>query len=221
MTNLQAKMTNIAREVQRFLDSDASIRKDIARGIINVRSLAVYIQKSLKLNSGLDSIISAIRRYDSSGSDGQSFAKALSLIRDAKITTRNHVSIIALVKDASVQQMLPRLFSLIDYSRGEVLRIIQAEELIKVVVDQKNVASVLALFHKDKIKNVERNLGEINMRLDPISSKVRGVLALLDSELANNEVNIVESMSCVPELIWFIDEKELLKAHQAFLELIK
>lgn len=213
-------MTNVAKEVHRFLDHDNAVRKDLGRGLINVRALAAFIQRQLGLNSGLDAIISAIRRYEISDKEDKVFSRAIQIVRHAKLSTKNHVSIISLVKDSSVQQLLPRLFSIIDYARGEVLRIIQAEELLKVVVDQKNVSAVIALFPKDKVKGIERDLAEINMRLDPVSSKVPGVLAILDTELANNNVNIVETMSCVPELLWFIDEKDLLKAHQTFLELI-
>ena len=89
----------------------------------------------------------------------------------------------------------------------------------EVIVDQKNVAKVTDIF-RNKVMKTEHNLAEINMKLAPVSAKVPGVLAMLDTELANNNVNIVETISCVPEVLWFIDQKDLLKAHQTFLELI-
>ena len=152
-------MTNISKAVHRFIDQDSTIRRDLGREIINIRSLAKYMQPQLGVKADIDAIISAIRRYELDNREEKRFERAVSIIKDAKISTKNHISIIALVKDSSVQALLPKLFSLIDYGRGEVLRIIQAEELIKIVVDQKNVVAVLDLFPKSKIKNVEKNLG--------------------------------------------------------------
>lgn len=214
-------MTNISREVQRILDHDTAIRRDLSRGLINKRALALYMQKQLQLRESVDAIISAIRRYEAEIKEGEHFAKARSLIKNARISTRTEIAIIALVKDADVQELLPKLFSLIHYERGEVIRIIQAEESIKVIVDEKNVAKVVEMFQRGKVLKIERKLAELNMRLTEISAKVPGVLAILDTELANNSINIVETCSCVPELLWFLDQKDLLKAHKAFLELIE
>ncbi len=214
-------MTNITREVQRILDHDIAIRRNLARGLINKRALAIYIQKQLQLREGVDAIISAIRRYEAEIKEEEHFAKARSLIKNAKISTRTEIAIIALVKDAYVQESLPKLFSLIHYDRGEVIRIIQAEESTKIIVDEKNVTKVVEMFQKSKILKIEHKLAELNMRLTEVSAKVPGVLAILDTELANNNINIVETCSCVPELLWFFDQKDLLKAYKAFLELIE
>ncbi len=214
-------MTNISRDVQRILDHDTAIRRDLGRGLINKRALAVYMQKQLQLRESVDAIISGIRRYEAELKEEEHFAKARSLIKNARISTRTEIAIIAFVKDADVQGLLPKLFSLIHYERGEVIRIIQAEESIKVIVDEKNVAKVVEMFQRGKVLKIEHKLAELNMRLTEISAKVPGVLAILDTELANNNINIVETCSCVPELLWFLDQKDLLKAHKAFLELIE
>ncbi|MBI3050978.1 hypothetical protein HYY74_00815 [Candidatus Woesearchaeota archaeon] len=214
-------MANISKSVHRFVEQDLALRKDLSRGIVNIRSAAAYIKSQARLSASIDAVISALRRIESGSKDAEPrFSKAITLIRNAKITTRNHIAIIALKKDSSVQEAIPRLFSLIDYSRGEALRIIQAEELLKVVVDQRNAAAVSELFTKNKIIHMEKNLAEVNVHLDPVSSKVPGILAIFNTELANRGINIVESMTCVPELLWFIDETDLLNAHQTFLELM-
>lgn len=214
-------MTNITKDVQRLLDHDTAIKRDLTRGIINKRALAQYIQKQLNINGNLDAIMSAIRRYETDLTEEEHFAKAGALIKNAKISTKTGIAIIALVKEQEVQELLPKLFTVIHYARGEVLRIIQAEESIKIIVDEKNVSKVVNIFKKSAVLKIEHNLGELNMMLGPVSAKVPGVLGILDTELANNNVNIVETMSCVPEVLWFVNQKELLKAHQTFLGLIE
>lgn len=214
-------MTNITKEIQRFIDNDTAIKRDLSRGIVNMRALAQYMQKQMHTNSSVDAIISAIRRYETNLDEEKRFAKAAELIKNAKISTKTGIAIIAMLKDPSVQELLPKLFAVIHYARGEVLRIIQAEESIKIIVDEKNVSKVIDIFKKNDVLKIEHNLGEINMKLVPASAKVPGILAILFTELANNSINVVESVSCVPELLWFIDQKDLLKAHQTFLGLIE
>ena len=214
-------MTNITREVQRFLDHDAAIRRDLARGIVNRRALASYVRKHLHAKAGIDAIISAIRRYETEAREEGLFAKAGALIRHAKVSTKTGIAIISLLKDSGVQEVLPRLFSAISYGRGEIIRIIQADESIKVIVDEKNVDKVTGMVNKSSVVSVKNNVAEINMRLTEISGKVPGVLAMLDTELANNSISILETCSCVPEVLWFFEQKDLLNAHKTFMELIE
>jgi hypothetical protein len=212
-------MTNISRAVERVIEHDTAIRRDLSRNLINKRALAVYLQKNIGIKGSIDAIISALRRYEPELKEENHFSKAIELIKNSKISTKTGIAMVALAKDSVVQQTLPRLFSVVQYSRGETLRIIQAEEEIKIVVDEKNVQNVEELFKKADVMKVEHNLAELSMRLTPISAKVPGILAILNVELADHGINIVETTSCVPELLWFIDEKDLLTAHQVFLEL--
>ncbi|MFH1308053.1 MAG: hypothetical protein ABIH72_04330 [archaeon] len=214
-------MTNTTRMVQRLLDHDVAIKRDLSRGVINKRALAQYIQKHLHTDESIDAVMSAIRRYEFDISEEKRFVNAGELIKNGKISTKTGIAIVVLVKEPSVQELLPKLFTAIQHTRGKILRIIQAEESIKIIVDEENISKVTNLFKKNDVLNIEHNLGEINMELAPTSAKVPGILAILFTELANNNINVVEAISCVPELLWFVNQKDLLKAHQTFLELIE
>lgn len=212
-------MTNTTRDVQRILYHDVVIRRGLSRGIINRKALAEYLG-STGISGTTDAIMSAIRRYEDEFKQEEKFATAETIIKDAKISTRTGIAIVAMAKDSSVQANIPKLFTIIHYDRGEALRVVQAEESIKVIVDERNVSKVAELMGQNKIIRTEKKLAEITMKLSPLSAKAPGVLAILNNELAANDINIVEAVSCVPELLWFIDQKDLLKAHQTFLELI-
>ena len=54
---------NIREKVWKFIDTDISIKKDLSRKVVNVRSLAKHILATQKLSTSLDAVISAIRRY--------------------------------------------------------------------------------------------------------------------------------------------------------------
>jgi len=57
------------------------------------------------------------------------------------------------------------------------------------------------------------------MHLHPEAVKTPGIIAVISNELAMNGINVMESMSCVPEMLWFVKEKDVLKAHNVLYQL--
>jgi len=212
-------MKNTVGEIWKFLDNNPCIKRDLSKGLINSRALAKYIVKTQNMDATLDAVISAIRRYDV-GKKDDIFLNARKLVSQTlNLSTRSGLAEIALIKDEDVQRSIPGLFDVIQYSRGEVLRIIQATESIKLIVDEKNIENVIAVFPKNKIISVNKNLAEINMHMAPKMIVTYGILAVIANELAINSVNILEVMTCLPEMILFVKEEDILKAYQILYQL--
>ena len=216
--NIQT-MKNTVGEVWKFLDNSPCIRNDLSQGLINVRALAKHILKQKKMDTTLDAIISAIRRYELNRQD-DFFTNTYKLIgQTINLSTRSAFAKITLVKDNDVQRLLPELFDAIKYARGDVLRVMQANESIKLLVDEKNLEDITEIFPKDKILKIEKNLAEINMNMHPKMQTTHGILAVITNELAINGINIVEIMSCFPEMLFFVKEQDVLKAYQVLYQL--
>ena len=211
-------MTNITHYVWKMLDNSPSIRRCMSQGLINTTALAKYIIKEKKIDGTLDAVSSAIRRYKFDRYD-EIFDTANKIVSFGELSSRSKLANIAVIKDAEIQELLPRIFSIIQYNRGDVLRIIQADEAIKILVNEKNLEKVKDLFPKKKIIKIDRNLAEINMHLHPEAVKTPGIIAVISNELAMNGVNVMESMSCVPEMLWFVKEKDVLKAYNVMYQL--
>jgi len=212
-------MTNITHNVWKILDNHPSIRRCMSQGLINTTALAKYIiQKNGQLNGGLDAVSSAIRRYKLERYD-DIFDTANKIVGFGELSTRGKLANIAVIKDAEIQEILPELFSIIHYNRGDVLRIIQADEAIKILVNEKNLEKVSNLFPKEKIIKIDKSLAEINMHLHPDAVITPGIIAVISNELAINGINVMESMSCVPEMLWFVKEKDVLKAYNVMFRL--
>jgi len=210
---------NIVKDVWRFLDSSPHITRMIQNGFINTRALAKHIIKEKKFNASLDAVISAIRRYELTKYDDVFGAAHKILYQTVNISTRSKLAVLSLQKEADIQRKLPELFAMIQYIRGDVLRISQANESIKLVFDMKNLDNVLALFPKSKIINVECDVAEINMLLHPKMQTTPGILAITSTELAINGINIVESVNCPPEMLMYVKENDLLKAYNVIHQL--
>ena len=204
---------NIIDEVNEVLNRNPCIRMNMGKGLINIRALARYIIKERKLETTLDAVISAIRRYEMK-SEEKLFENAYDIItKTIAISTKTPLASISLIKDTEVQGLLPKLFSIIHYNQGDVLRIIQADESIKIIVDEKNLENAKNLFPEGKINRIKRNLGEINAHMHPDGEHVLGIVAITLNELAINGINVQETMSCVPEVVCFVEEKDILKAY--------
>ena len=57
------------------------------------------------------------------------------------------------------------------------------------------------------------------MHMHPKMRTTQGILAAISNELAINGINIIEIMSCFPEMLFFVKEQDVLKAHQVLHQL--
>jgi aspartokinase len=212
-------MTNINQEVWKFIDKSPSIKRTMSYGLINKRALANYIKTQINLQTNLDAIISAIRRYNIENYDNLFLTAQKMITHTTDLSTRSNLVNVVLSKDTEIQKLIPEFFSIIKYDRGDVLRIIQADESIKVLINEKNLKKILKALPKEKILMIDENLAEINLHLTNEAKYTPGVLAIITNELALNGVSIVEVLSCFPELLWFVYQSDLLKAYNVLYQL--
>ena len=206
-------MSNIVQKVWRILDNSPSIRRDLSLGLINTSALARYLIKENKIDGTLDGVIGAIRRYDY-GKHKEIFSEAYSLLgQTVNLFTRKKVAEIALKKDEEVQQLLPKLFEIIQYIQGDILRIMQANESVRLLIDEKNLEKVTKIFPKNKIIEIGKDLAEIDIYIHPEMQDTPGILAIIANEFAINAINIEEVMTCPPEMLFIVKGEDLIQVH--------
>ena len=205
-------MTNIAEKVKLFLDNDFIIRKCLFRNIISLRALSRYIIKNLDLEEkNLDAVMSAIRRYKKEEKT-KTEAELKRLFLKIAVKTRSNIIDISLKKNKKTLEQLSKINSIVDIEKGEVIRLIQSEEGIRIIIDEKNLEKFFNYFSKNDIISVEKNLNEINLHFPLEASKTKGIVSLIASSLNAEDINIVEIMSSAPELLILIKKEDLIKA---------
>ena len=212
-------MTNLTQEIWNFLDSEPSIKKELGRDIINVMALARYIIKTKKLNCSVDAVISSIRRYIADKKFNVNFPKVEDVIKSSRISTKTKIALIAMKRESIIIEMLPNVFPCIELNRGDVMRLSEGKESIKLLVDEKNLQKIIEIFPKDKIIGVTKNLSELNIHFGEGSSEAVAALATIMNALAVNNIKIVETIGCLPEYMIYFDTKDILKAHEVMIEL--
>ena len=212
-------MTNIVQTVWKIIDHDPSIKRELSRGLINTSALARYIITQKRINATFDAVITAIRRYNIEKQD-DIFSTAYKMLgQTVNISTKSNLAELSLVKDDEVQQILPKVFNIIKYIRGDVLRVMQANESIRLLIDEKNLEHVVTLFPKDRIITKEINLAEIDIYIHPKMQTTPGILATIANELTINGINIIEFMTCPPEMLCFVKKEDLIRTSNILYQL--
>ena len=205
-------MTNISEQVKIFLDNDFIIRKCLFRNIISFRALSRFIIKTLDLKeSNMDAVMSSIRRYKKEEKI-KSDAQLKKVFSNVAVKTRSNIIDICIKKSKKTLEQLNKINSIVDIEKGEVIRIVQAEEGIRIILDEKNLDKFFNYFMRNDCISIEKNLMEINLHFNLEASKTKGIIALISSSLNAEDINIIEIMSSAPELLIFIKKEDLLKA---------
>ena len=205
---------NINQTVWKVLASDLAIQKDINRNIINVRALAKHLIKNYELQASLDSVISAIRRFQGSDHFEEHDKALLHVFRDSIVSTKNNMACLTLAIRSQ------DLFSRIK-ANGHIVpfKVTTGSEKIKVVVEQPHLDKVKAMFDKKDIIEIDKDLSELHVVVKGKASQTKGVMARIANELMLANINIHEVIICPPEFLLYVKEKDIVKAHEAVLKL--
>ncbi len=214
-------LPNTAAVVAKFIERDGAIRNDLARGLVNVRSLARYIQEAARREgqeSSLEAIIGAIRRFpiEQQWVTQRNIGELI-----GKLTVRNKIVDVVILNDPEITAALGKFASMIDYSVGETFRLVSGVESIRVVIDEKNLDKMKSIIPRKNIPKISTGLAEIIVSLHHEAEMTPGVVSTVTTELALNGINMVEFMSCVPELIIVVDGGDALRSYEAIERLSK
>lgn len=214
-------MPSTAQAVATYLDQDGVVREALSRGIVNQRALARWLIETKGWDATEEAVISAVRRHlEREDADRSVFDAARALFDAAHVNMRSRVGLVVAAKTQEVQERLPELFQAVDYSRGEVLRILQTDRCIKVIVDEANLASVGDLLGEDAVQEVHDGLAEINVVLPEETVTTPGVLALICTTLALHRINILEVATGLPEHLLFVAQEDARRAYETLEDLV-
>ena len=202
---------NITDQVKSFLDNDFIIRKCLFKNIISLRALSRHIIKRLGLKeNNLDAVISAIRRYKKINRE-QEDANLKKLLPKIKVTTRSNIVDARVQKNKKSVESISKLNLIVDVEKGEIIRVIQAEQSITIIIDDKNLNKFNDIFGKKDIISLDKDLVEVNLQFSEEAQNVKGIVALVTSSLNAEAINIMEIMSSAPELLIIVKKEDLLK----------
>jgi len=213
---------NITQEVRSYLSKDPSIQRDLRRGLLNMRALAKHIIRDKGLRAPIDAVISAIRRASYEKNPQHNEHNVEELFKFSNITTKNSIACLVLRNQSDIQRYLSEITKLTDFEKRETLRMIKGKNNLKIVTDMGSLQKIKDIFSGAQQFETKEGLGEIRIVTSDIKAdKTKGVAARISNELLTNDINISELIFCVPEIIVYVDQKDLLKAHESIMQLCK
>ncbi|GEM_PF-2993705 len=203
---------NITERVKSYLDGDFVVKRCLSKNIVSFRALARHLIENLGMkDKNLHAVISAIRRYNKAGKDG-SEKNLKKIFTKVSVKTRSDIVDLRVSKNKRSVEAIGKLNSIVDIEKGEILRAIQAEQSITLIIDEKNLEKFNNIFNKNDLISLDKKLVEINLQFTQEAQDVQGIIALVSSSLNSEGINIVEIMSSAPELLVIVKKEDLLKA---------
>ncbi len=213
-------MANTTHQIWNLLDKDPPLRRDLSRGLLNIRAVAHFLTKNYNLDSSTHAIISAIRRYPNVEDTHLKNSKISEVLKNSRIATKTRIISISLNREKRSLEILQKIIPMIAFGKGEVLRFSEGREKLKILIDQHKKEDVLKIIPHDLVVGTKENLGELSINFGDGSGTTIGVLATIMTEIALKNINIIEAISCFPEYMIFVEEKDLLKAYEVLLNFL-
>ncbi|MDR1993713.1 MAG: ACT domain-containing protein [Nitrososphaerota archaeon] len=188
-----------AQEVRNHLRNKPYLLEALEKGIVNLSELARQLQTELKTSDN-SAIKAALRRYseDLQKHRQKREEKVLQLLKRSSIAVYDRKSVIITAKELSSEQgmkvdLLDKFVYLLDRNN--------LPERITALVKHENCTMIVV--HSPE-----------ELEATP------GVIAFLATLLAEQNVNIVEFISCWTETILVIDKKDSLKTYEVLSNLV-
>lgn len=209
MTNSSRSASEIVRDV---IERDAVIRNGLARGLINVRALARYMQVTTREDTTFEALVAAIRRYPIKETAAKRKGMGKLILR---LGMKNKVVEATIRNDPEIPALLGKFSQEIDFARGETLSVVTGAENTRVLIDAKNLDKLARTIPKKNIIGVLPNQAAVILTYTEAGIKSTGFIAALSNEIAMDGINISDFVHSFPDALFVVDEKDSVKAYQA------
>src|SRR3989344_1976599 len=141
-------MTETNLEVWNLLERDPSIRKCLAKGLINLSSLAKYIIKTTKTTNSQDSILSVLRRYNEKADYAEARDDVKEILKKASIQTKEQISFIVLKSEDMTMRRINDVLNMMKFFGTDTFNVVKGDDYIVLICDAKNVEMITAKYLK-------------------------------------------------------------------------
>lgn len=200
---------SIQKEVENFIMDRPSIKDCLKNGLVNFSSLSRRISDELKLNikKDFDAILIACRRFQEKlKKEQESEGKIIGILRKSKIEVKNKVVAIVVEKEIYYETLIELEKEI--RKRKETFRIIEGASA-NTIITSEEFSDLVKKYFKNKIIAENSRLAEITIMSPEEIEEVPGTYAYICSLFGEHNVNIVETMSCWTDTIFFVDEKDV------------
>lgn len=202
---------SLAQVVREILERKPYFKYGLETGVINYSALAKNLQDEVTETIGRevsqDAIAVSIRRYSENlKKTATSQQKALlKLLKSSQISMRNKIADITFKKG-----QLPEI-------DAEPIHTLSGTKADVLILDQEDLNKV----NTSKALEVRKNLVEISLVTNPEVEEIPGFVQYITGLLSENNINLVEVISCYTDKMLILEEKDAVRAYEILREKTK
>lgn len=199
---------NITALVESYILEHPSIKDSLKNGLINYSSLSrrIVSDLGLSLKKNFDAVLIASRRFKKKLRNEETAEnRILRILKNSRIEIKNKVIAVVLEKDIFFGTLLNLEKDI--RKKNEIFRIIDGASAVTVITSEEFLEDVRKYF-KNSIIVENTHLAEITIKSPEELETTPGAYAYLCSLLGENNINIVETLSCWTDTIFLVDEKD-------------
>ena len=203
-----AKKQSITKVVEGYILEHPSIKDSLKNGLINYSALSRHISNELGLTpkKNFDAVLIACRRMQEKlKKEEVAENRILRVLKNSRIEIKNKVIAVVLEKGVFFGTLLNLERDV--RKKNEIFRIIEGASAVTVITAEEFLDTIRKYFRNSIIVENTR-LAEITIKSPKEIETTPGAYAYLCSLLGENNINIVETLSCWTDTIFLVDEKD-------------
>ena len=200
---------SITKLTEHYIAEHPSVNDCLKKGLINYSSLTRNICKDLNLdlNKNFDAVLIACRRYYRKVSKEPVLEdKIINILKDSKLEVKTKIVVVLVEKNIYYGNLIELQKEV--KKKAELFHIIEGSNTMTIITAHEFLGIVKKLF-KNKIIKISEGLAEVTLKSSEDMENTPGVVAHLSTLLAENGINIIETMSTWTDTLFVIAEKDI------------
>jgi len=215
----QAQKESVAERTRAYIDAHPSIKDCISKDLINYSSLARQIMKDRGIKNE-EAVMIACRRYAVKLTKRDHERDILRILAGSRLEVKTKICIVTAKNDWTVLQRLGTVFQKLINEKA-IMQVIQGAQAITIIADEKLKSEVVNAVGRESVLKVRQDLVEITVKSPERIVETSGVFAFLASNLAENNVNVVETVSCYTDTIFIVNEADMIYGYSLLTKIIE
>ena len=202
-----------AQVTRHYVEDRPVLKRMLLKGLINHSALARVIMDEEQLTNE-EAVTAALRRHVSEvGAEVVGPDEAIkTLLSESRLNMKNRIAIITVKGDL---QVLARLENAMKGFMGQkdLMQFILGTEALTIITEEVDVDHIVTAIGKEYLIKTRHGLAEVAVVCPAKIEQTPGVVTHLSSLLSQNGVNVVEMASCYTDVIFIVEEKDMMKAY--------
>jgi len=215
-------MVTVSNLVQKIIDNKVLIQEAMSRDIISFAGLAKQLQPEIEEEMDKPvkkhAIEMALRRYSEHLKEKH---KKILFDYSSDIIMKTQICDISVLRSPTLISKLKNLYDIINFEKGDSLNVIQGNNEVSIVTNERYKEKFLKVLDKEKILNIEENLISLTLTYSKDFLYTPGIIFNVTRNISWENINIFEIVSTNTELTIIIHKKDAMKGYKALEKLIQ